>query len=331
METTRRDALGLMGAAAATAAMGGPAMAQGTRNLGSKTKTLFWVASCTPFDKNLKFDPAAFKDVLAWFKHNGADGVVVLGTTGEYPSFGMAERKQVMEVAGKNKDGMNIICSSGTSNFTETIELSKHAADHGAEGLLVIPPFYYKKPALAGLVKYYSLLFDAVPQSLAVNLYHIPSNSAVPISHDLLKALKHYPNLAGIKDSEEDMPEYKQFVADFPDLNMRTGTDTKLEFALSKGMGAILAEGNLFCRQIADMFAAFRAGKDSHAAFMKFQTQQALMRKLGGEIDSYGPMKYALSQQMGVPQFYQRPPNLDVTDAQKAAIRKGLAQIKEMG
>jgi 4-hydroxy-tetrahydrodipicolinate synthase len=331
METTRRDAMGLMGAAAAAAAMTGPAMAQGARNLGSKTKTLFWVASCTPCDKNLKFDPAAFKDALAWFKHNGADGVVVLGTTGEYPSFGIAERKAVMEVAGKNKDGMNIICSSGTSSFTDTIELSKHAADHGAEGLLVIPPYYYKKPPLAGLVKYYSLLFDAVPQSLAVNLYHIPSNSAVPISTDLLKALKHYPNLAGIKDSEEDMPEYKAFVANFPDLNMRTGTDTKLEYALSKGMGAILAEGNLFCRQIADMFAAFRAGKDSHAAFMKFQTQQTLMRKLGGEIDSYGPMKYALSQQMGVPQFYQRPPNLDVTEAQKAAIRKGLAQIKEMG
>ncbi|MBN9554238.1 MAG: dihydrodipicolinate synthase family protein [Alphaproteobacteria bacterium] len=332
MDATRRDALGMVGAAAAGVAFAGSALAQGAaRNLGSKSKTLFWVASCTPCDKNLKFDPAAFKDVLGWFQHNGADGVVVLGTTGEYPSFSMAERKAVMEVAGKNKGGMNIICSSGTSNFPETIELSKHAADHGADGLLVIPPFYYKNPPLAGLIRYYSLLFDAVPQSLAVNLYHIPSLSAVPISHELLKALKHYPNLAGIKDSEEDLPQFKQFVAAFPDLNMRSGTDTKLEFALSKGMGAILAEGNLFCRQIADMFAAFRAGKDSHAAFMKFQTQQALMRKLGGEIDSYGPMKYALSQQMGVPQFYQRPPNLDVTDAQKAAIRKGLAQIKEMG
>src|ERR1700743_3237532 len=118
METTRRDAIGMIGAAAAAAAMTGPATAQGARNLGSKTKTLFWVASCTPCDKNLKFDPAAFKDVLAWFEHNGADGVVVLGTTGEYPSFGTAERKQVMEVAGKNKDGMNITGSSGTSSFT---------------------------------------------------------------------------------------------------------------------------------------------------------------------------------------------------------------------
>src|SRR5262249_24358610 len=153
METTRRDAIGLIGGAAA-AAMTGPASAQAPRNLGSKAKTMFWVASCTPCDKSLKFDPGAFKDVLAWFKHNGADGVVVLGTTGEYPSFGAQERKQGMEVAGKNKDGMNIICSSGTSISTETIELSNHAADQGGGGLLVIPPFYYKTPPLAGLVRY---------------------------------------------------------------------------------------------------------------------------------------------------------------------------------
>ena len=206
MEITRRNAIGLT-IGAAVAAKTSMAAAESARNLGSKSKTLFWVASVTPCDKALKFDPGAFKDVMAWFKHEGADGVVVLGTTGEYPSFSMAERKQVMDVAGRNKNGLNIICSTGTSNFPETIELSKHAADHGAEGVLVIPPFYYKNPPLEGLVRYYSLLFDAVPGSLAVNLYHIPSLSAVPISTELLNALKHYPNLAGIKDSEEDMPD----------------------------------------------------------------------------------------------------------------------------
>lgn len=330
MNTTRREALGVIGAAAAVMTMA-DANAQAARSLGSSTKTLFWIPSCTPCDKNLKFDPAVFKDMLAWFKQNGADGVVVLGTSGEFPSFSTAERKAVMEVAGKNKNGMNIIGCPGTSNIAETIELSKHAADHGADGLLVIPPFYYKNPPLAGLVKYYSLLFNAVPQSLAINLYHIPATSDVPISHDLLKALMHYPNLAGIKDSALDLPQYKEFVAAFPDLNMRTGTDTKLEFALSKGMGAILAEGNLFTRQIADIFAAFRAGKDIHAPFTKYRAQVDLMLKVGGNIYSYGAMKYALSQQMGVPQFYQRPPSVDVTEEQKAAIRKALAQIKEMG
>ncbi len=333
MHTNRREALGAIGAAAAAATLAGAtaASAQAARNLGSKAKTLFWVASLTPCDKNLKVDLGAMKAQMEWFKHQGADGVVVLGTTGEYPSFSVAERKQVMEVAGKNKDGMNIILSPGTPNFPETIDLSKHAADHGADGLLVIPPFYFKNPPEGGLVKYYSLLFDAVPTSLAVNLYHIPGTSAVPITTELLNALKHYPNLAGIKDSNNDMPEYVEFVKNFPELNMRTGIGGggRLESALDHGMGAILADGNLFTKQYADVFAAFRAGKDYHAPLNKLREQAKLLRD--GGVFLYGPMKYALSLQMGTRQTYQRPPYLDVTEDQKAAIQRGLAQIKEMG
>ncbi|MES2255860.1 MAG: dihydrodipicolinate synthase family protein [Pseudomonadota bacterium] len=331
MHTNRREALGVIAAAAASLAGATAASAQAARTLGSRDKTLFWVASLTPCDKNLKVDLGAMKAQMEWFKHQGADGVVVLGTTGEYPSFSVAERKQVMEVAGKNKAGMNIILSPGTPNFPETIELSKHAADHGADGLLVIPPFYFKKPPTDGLVKYYSLLFDAVPSSLAVNLYHIPGTSAVPITTELLNALKHYPNLAGIKDSNNDMPEYVEFVKNFPELNMRTGIGGggRLEYALDHGMGAILADGNLFTKQYAEVFAAFRAGKDYHVPLNKLRDQEKLLRE--GDVNSYGPMKYALSLQMGTRQTYQRPPSLDVTDEQKAVIQRGLAQIKEMG
>lgn len=333
MHTNRREALGVIGAAAAAASLAGAtaASAQAARNLGSKAKTLFWVASLTPCDKNLKVDLGAMKAQMEWFKHQGADGVVVLGTTGEYPSFSVAERKQVMEVAGKNKDGMNIILSPGTPNFPETIELSKHAADHGADGLLVIPPFYFKNPPAQGLVKYYSLLFDAVPSTLAVNLYHIPGTSAVPITTDLINALKHYPNLAGIKDSNGDMAEYVEFVKNFPELNMRTGIGGggRLEYALDHGMGAILADGNVFTRMCADVFTAFRAGQDYHAPLAKLRAAEKLMRP--GNVGSYGPMKYALSLMMGGPQTYQRPPNADVTDAEMAAIKSALEQIKAMG
>ncbi|HEY4274010.1 MAG TPA: dihydrodipicolinate synthase family protein [Rhizomicrobium sp.] len=333
MSTNRREAIGAIGAAVAATALAGStaANAQASRNLGSKQKTMFWVASTTPCDKNLKVDLGAMKAQVQWFKHQGADGIVVLGTTGEYPSFSVAERKAVMDVVGKNKDGMNIILSPGTPNFPETIELSKHAADHGADGLLVIPPFYFKKPETAGLIKYYSLLFDAVPQSLAVNLYHIPGTSAVPITTELLNGLKHYSNLAGIKDSNNDMPEYVEFVKNFPELNMRTGIggNGRLEYALDHGMGAILADGNLFTKQYAEVFAAFRAGQDYKTPLGKLRDQEKLLRD--GDVNSYGPMKYALSLQMGSRQTYQRPPFLDVTEEQKAAIQRGLAQIKEMG
>src|ERR1700689_231169 len=146
MDTKRREMIGMMGATAGAALMARSVAANTVRNLGSSSKTMFWVATVTPCDKNLKFDPGAFKDVLAWFKHNGADGIVVLGTTGEFPSFSVAERKQIAEVALKNSQGMNMIVGPGTANFAETLELSKHAEANGADGLLVIPPFYYNNP-----------------------------------------------------------------------------------------------------------------------------------------------------------------------------------------
>ncbi|HEY2052097.1 MAG TPA: dihydrodipicolinate synthase family protein [Caulobacteraceae bacterium] len=322
MEASRREALALAGAAAGMAMAGGAR----ARDLGSAKKTLFWAAVVTPCDKNLRFDPGAMRDTLAYLKHNGADGVVVLGTTGEFPSFSVAERKLVAETVLQDKLGLNVIVNPGTSNFPETLELSRHAAAHGADGLLVIPPFYYDNPPTEGLIRYYSMLFDQV--RIPINLYHIPGTSQVPISHELLRALMHYDNLAGIKDSTGNAEGYASFVEHFPELNMRSGTGNNLAYALDHGMGAILAEGNVFTRQCAAVFKAYRSGGDYHAAAQKMHDAIAVMK--AGGIWGYGPMKYALSLQMDRPQTYQRPPNIDVTATQKVAIRDALAKIKDM-
>jgi 4-hydroxy-tetrahydrodipicolinate synthase len=325
MEKTRRGALALMGAAAAVTAAGEAAAAP---VLGSPVKTLFWTATITPCDRSLRFDPGAFRDVMAWYKHNGADGLVVLGTTGEFPSFSVVERKRIAETALKDKLGLNIIVGPGVSNFPDTLELAQHAADHGADGLLVIPPFYYDNLETDALTRYYSMLFDQV--RIPINLYHIPGLSKVPISHELLRNLSHYPNLAGIKDSTGNAAGYAAFVQDFPELNMRSGTGNNIPYALDHGMGAILAEGNVFTGLCADIFKAYRSGGDYHAATAKMRAAEKLMRDGGAGVDYYGPMKYAVAMQMGAPQTYQRPPNADVTDAQKAAIRETLAKIKDM-
>jgi len=334
MQATRRDFLGAVGATAALGAIGGTAIpeALARERSGSNAtppsseKVLFWVAVSTPCDKALKFDEELYKDLLAYLKTSGADGVVVLGTTGEFPSFSTVERKKVAETAFKHRSGLNIIVSSGTSNFPETLELSQHAEANGADGLLVVPPFYYKRPKLDGLVKYFSMLFEQV--KIPINLYHIPFASGVPISHELLHAMEKYPNLAGIKDSVSDPKVYQDFVAAFPILNMRTGTTENLKYALDHGMGAILAEGNNFTKQIADVFAAKRARKDLSEPIAKLETAMKWLR--AGGVDEYGPMKYALSVQMGTRQFYQRPPNSDVTEEQKATIKQALDQIKHM-
>src|SRR5712675_2403551 len=349
---TRRKFLGSVGAAAALGVAGGPAFGGGVAETITKNsdeiergstdiaaeasvsaaapsgeKMLFWVAVSTPCDKDLKFDPELYKDLLAYLKSQGADGVVVLGTTGEFPSFSFAERKKIAETALKNRNGLNIIVGPGTSNFPETLELSKHAEDNGADGLLIVPPFYYKHPREEALKKYYSMIFEQV--KIPINLYHIPFASGVPISHELLHSLEHYPNLAGIKDSVSDPEVYRRFVAEFPNLNMRTGTDENLKYALDHGMGAILAEGNNFTKQIAAVFAAKRVGKDIDEPIAQLHAALKLLR--AGGVDEYGPMKYALSLQMGTRQFYQRPPNSDVTEEQKGKIKAALDEIKRMG
>jgi 4-hydroxy-tetrahydrodipicolinate synthase len=334
MKTTRRTFLGGVGATAALGIsskveikeLSAPQPAPAGPVPASTEKVLFWVAASTPCDKNLKFDEELYKDLLAYLKANGADGVVVLGTTGEFPSFSVSERKKIAEVAFKNRNGLNIIVSPGTANFPETLELSQHAEANGADGLLVVPPFYYKHPHPDGLVRYFSMLFESV--KIPINLYHIPFATGVPISHELMHAMEKYPNLTGIKDSESDPDIYRKFVAEFPKLNMRTGTTENLKYALDHGMGAILAEGNNFTKLIADVFAAKRAGKDIAAPIAKLETALKLLR--AGGVDEYGPMKYALSLQMGTRQFYQRPPNSDVTDEQKKKIKEALEQIKQM-
>jgi 4-hydroxy-tetrahydrodipicolinate synthase len=333
VRTTRRMFLETLGAAAALEVAAGAAAGESGPGLGADTapsagnKCLFWVAAGTPCDKNLKFDEAVYRDTLAYFKACGADGVVVLGTTGEYPSFSLAERKKIAEVAFKHRNGLNLIVSPGTCNFPETIELSQHAAANGADGLLIIPPFYFKHPPLEGLEKYYSLIFEQV--TIPINLYHIPDLSAVPISHQLLRYLAKYPNLAGIKDSTGDSKGYQQFVEQFPTLNMRTGTDNNLKIALDHGMGAILQEGNAFTKEIAAVFAAKRAGKSIDEPLARMNMSLKLLRAAG--VDEYGPMMYALSLQSGTPETYQRPPQLDVTDKQKTQVKQALQQIKQLG
>ncbi|HEX3352170.1 MAG TPA: dihydrodipicolinate synthase family protein [Terriglobales bacterium] len=335
MQTTRRTFLGSVGATAALGMVGAGTMVEakgGTSaamqaSSAAKNKCLFWVAALTPCDKNLKFDESVYAEMMAYFKAAGADGVVVLGTTGEYPSFSVAERKRVAEVAFKHRNGLNIIVSPGTSNFPETIELSQHAADNGADGLLIIPPFYYKNPPLEGLVEYFSLIFEQV--KIPINLYHIPDTSGVPISIELLRSLKKYPNLAGIKDSDDSVPDYQRFVNEFPSLNMRTGTVTNLKAALDHDMGAILMEGNLFTRQIAAVFAAKRADKSLDEPLAKLDAAIKLLDPAGGY--HFGTMKYALSLQMGTRQTYPRPPHTRASDEQMGKMQAALQQMKQLG
>lgn len=331
-DVNRRDALTMLGGAAAAATAGVTQAAHAAQGrgpgprLGSPSKTMYWVATVTPCNANGQFDPGAMRAIMQWHRSQGADGVVVLGTSGEFTSFSVAERKQIAEVALKNKNGLNVIVGPGTSNIPETIELSRHAQANGADGLLVIPPFYFNQPPIGGLTAYYRQLFDAV--SIPINLYHIPGTSEVAITLELMNNLRDYPHLAGIKDSSGSTEGYAQFVSAFPALNMRCGTSNNLEPALTAGMGTILADGNMWSSRCADIFKAYRANADWKAQLQRLRATQAIMRPAAQGANTYAAMKYVLGLQMGGPRMYARVPYDQLTDAQMASMKAAYDRVR---
>jgi 4-hydroxy-tetrahydrodipicolinate synthase len=329
MDTTRRTFIGLSAVTAAVATGLRPALSAAKPEPAASEKVKFWVAAVTPCDQNNKFDSGIYRDQLAWWKQNGADGVLVLGTNGEGPSFSVAERKEIAEVALRNKMGLDMIVATGTPNYREAIELSHHAAEHGADSVLIQPPFYYKNPAGEGVVDYFRLIFEEV--KTPVRYYHIPKVTGVPVDVKVFQALAEHPNFIGIKDSNGDSAEYEAIVAGLPPrLNVISGTDNNMLAALSHGNGTILGSGNVYTKLVAAIMAAHRAGKDVSEPFARLTAANKLMAA-NGYGSNYNTIKFALNQMMGAARVtYARPPHVRLSDEQIAQIRAGVSQLKAM-
>jgi 4-hydroxy-tetrahydrodipicolinate synthase len=325
MQTTRRTFLSAATASTALAASRSASKASGAKPAAGNARQHLYVAAVTPCDSKNNFDAALYRDLMPFFKERGADGVVVLGTTGEFPSFSIAERKRAAEVALKNRSGLRMIVQVGTSNLPETLELLNHAQSNGADGVLCIPPYYYKNPTLDPLVKHYSGVLEA--SKVPVYLYHIPGTSAVPISHELLHKLEHYPNLAGIKDSTGNAEGYAAFCKEFPKLDMMSGTDNNIPTALKNNNGAILMDANLFVKQAAAVFAAHRAGKDITEAMNKLREANGILRGTGGS--SITGIKYSLTA-WGFRESFARPPQPELTAEQKSQIKAKLPELAKL-
>ena len=289
-------------------------------------KMKFWAAATTPCDKNLKLDLGAMREQVEWYKSHGADGMTFLGSTGEFTAFTVAEHKALMDVVGKAKGNLNVLCTASTANVADTIELCKHANDHGADGVIVSPPYYVKGISNEGIVRYYTMVLDGLPKNVNFYLYHVPRWSAVPIPVEVVKQLRRYGNVVGLKDSTTDAKNYANFIANFPDMSIITGTYENLEIALNHGMGGIIQEAGPYCRDLADLFAVAHSGKDIHPAYAALQAKIAKLYGARDGLDQYAIMQYAMTAEMGKAVSYTRPPFVDLSDARKAEIEKTLRE-----
>ncbi len=302
-----------LGTAAATAWAAGSKLSQ-------PAGPQFLIAALTMLDHNGRLDDGLVRDYLHFLEQGGADGVLVLGTTGEFPSFSVQERKQILESYLRHKGNLSVMCQVGTPNLPETLDLLAHAASAGADSALVLPPFYFKNPSTEGLAHFYDPVLRA--SRLPVLLYNIPQLSGVPITAELLHRLSSYERLYGVKDSFNKADVLVERIREFPALHMLTGVPRNIQADLEAGgAGSITGNGSVFARQTAAVFQAWRRHGDVHADQQALDTVAAAL----SGYDGIPAMKFALSR-MGLRESACRPPFAELAPEQKKELAARLTR-----
>lgn len=285
----------------------------------SSKRCQYIVPALTLTNRNGEFAEAMMKDHLAFLSEGGVDGVLVLGTTGEFPSFSIAERKQILESNVRHKGRLYVIAGIGTTNLAETLDLLAHAQGVGADSVLVVPPFYYKSPSLQGLTSYYARILEAA--RIPVLLYNIPQMSGVTISHELIVQLSVYDHLYGIKDSSGKWESAQGYITKFPKLCTFVGKDVLISEALKLGAGgAITSLGNIFPKFGSQIVHQFATGKDVSALQQRATAASTTL----GEYSPIAAMKFYLGR-IGLRESYPRPPLSELTAEQKKTLMADLA------
>ena len=165
------------------------------------------VALITPF-KNDKLDEENYSRLIHHHIRNGTNGIVPAGTTGESPTLSHSEHRKVIEIAVKEcKNKIPVIAGTGSNSTAEAIELSKHAEKSGANGLLIVTP-YYNKPTQEGLYQHYKKINDNV--GIPIIIYNIPSRSVIDMSVETMSKLFELKNIIGVKDATGDLNRVDQ-------------------------------------------------------------------------------------------------------------------------
>ena len=240
----------------------------------------FIVATLTPVTPQNEVNPECFKDMLEFFRQRGVTGILPSGTTGEFASLPLSQRRRLFELAGREKKNLWFLAGAGCTNLSETQDLISFAADCGADAALVIPPFYFRDASPAGLTGYFERLLES--SRLPIAYYHIPQNSGITAVRQILAPLASHERLLGVKDSSGDKEGLKALIADLPGKKIWVGTEAFLVDALGAGaFGGVSALGNAFPHLIRETLDLIRAGKDPSSVQGQVATARTIVNRYG--------------------------------------------------
>ncbi len=282
------------------------------------------VALITPF-KNNKLDEDSYIKLINFHLENGTNGLVPAGTTGESPTLSHDEHQKVIQLCvSETKNKVPVIAGTGSNSTEEAISLSKHAEKSGADGILIVTP-YYNKPTQEGLYQHYKSINDNC--GLPIIIYNIPSRSVVDMSVDTMARLFELENIVGVKDATGDLNRVDQQKAKMGNefIQLTGNDDNAFEFNKRGGVGAISVTANIapnLCSEF-QKFSKSNSDNEFKEAQRLDQMLQPLHKTLFIESNP-SPVKYA-AKLLGLCGDEVRLPLVRITTNSQEEIKKALS------
>jgi len=279
-------------------------------------------ALVTPFKSNTDIDFDAYGRLIDWHIQQGTNGIVPCGCTGEAATLSHDEQKAVIKFAIERVAGrVPVIAGTGSNNTREAIDLTKYAKEAGADGSLLITP-YYNKPTAAGQIAHYRAIAEAV-DGLPIMLYNVPGRTGTKISPETIAELSKVPNIVSVKEACGDIDQVSAILSQC-DINVMSGDDSLTLAMMAVGAkGVVSVAANVAPAGVADLVRHANAGNFEEARALHYQLLP-IFKVLFVESNPM-PVKYALAK-MGLIENVLRLPLTPVLEASAAKIDKVLAE-----
>jgi len=285
------------------------------------------VALITPF-KNNGLDEEAYIKLIHFHIDNGTNGLVPAGTTGESPTLSHDEHQRVIDLCIKESNGkIPVIAGTGSNSTEEAISLTTHAEKAGANGALIVTP-YYNKPTQEGLYQHYKAINNKC--GIPIIIYNIPGRSVIDMSVDTMARLYELKNIVGVKDATGDLDRVNQTLEKMgKDFIQLTGNDDNaFEFNKRGGVGAISVTANIAPKLCSDFqkFSKSDTDNEMKEAERLDKILQPVHHSMFVESNP-SPVKYA-AKLLGLCDDNVRLPLVKVTDTTKEIVKKALQSAK---
>ena len=283
------------------------------------------VALITPFKNNL-LDEEAYIKLIHFHIENGTSGLVPAGTTGESPTLSHDEHQKVIDLCIKESNGkIPVIAGTGSNSTEEAISLTSHAEKAGANGALIVTP-YYNKPTQEGLYQHYKAINDKC--GIPIIIYNIPGRSVIDMNVDTMARLFELKNIVGVKDATGDLDRVDQQLSKMGKefIQLTGNDDNALEFNKRGGVGAISVTANIAPKLCSDFQKFSKSENDISEAEKLDKILQPIHNSMFVESNP-SPVKYA-AKLLNLCEDDVRLPLVKVTEQTKEIVKKSLQSAK---